>query len=125
MRIIATLIVSLFLCPLLFADQFNGYNERDWLRCSTGEFQNNISVTQTNTKLTFGQDTKALYVKNTGSTNEMYVDPRDGVALASDSNGGIKLNAGEDIELSSFQTRSVGLIASSGETTTAQVVACW
>ena len=55
----------------------------------------------------------------------MYVDPRDGVAVAADSDGGIKIEAGNNMELSSFQTRSIGLIASSAETTTAQVIVCY
>ena len=108
-----------------YAETKDGYNTGDWQRCTTGVFKNAISVSATNTQLTFTRDSKALYIKNTGDTNEMYVDPRDGTAAATDDDGGIKIEAGKDIELSQFQTHKLGLIASSGETTTAQVIACW
>lgn len=123
MRIL--LIIFLIICTPVFADTKNGYNSNDWLKCDTGVFKNAESISDTNTMLTFSKDTKALFIKNTGDTNEMYVDPRDGVAVASNDNGGILIEAGENIELSQFQTHKVGLIASSGESTTAQVIACW
>ena len=123
MKQILYVLIALILCTNAFATPFSGYNPTDAEVCTSGEFGNAVSVTDTNTAVNFSADSKAIYVENTGA-NELYFDPRDGVAAAT-STGGILLQAGEARSLSGFQTRSVGIIASSGETTTAFVEICY
>lgn len=123
-KIISLIVLFLFIgSSVALAKPYSGYSSRDWLRCTTGTFLNAQAVTATNTVITLSQDTKALYIKNVGA-NEVYVDPRDGIAVANDNDGGIKIESGDDFELSAFQTRSFGVIASSGETSTVQIITC-
>ena len=81
-----------------------------------------VSVTSTNSQVTFTRDTKAIYIENIGATNELFWDPSDGVAVADTSHS--KLEPGDNRSLSAFATLSIGIIASGGETTTALVEAC-
>jgi hypothetical protein len=122
--ILMAVVIGLSFCGIGLAATFNDYNERDFLKCDGGEFLGAQAVTATNTTLTFTKDTKALFIYNRGA-NEVYVDPRDGVAVASDANGGIRIEAGESRDLSAFQTRSVGIICSTTETSTVQVDVCY
>jgi len=109
---------------LVYAVEKNAYSSEEWERCSTGEFDASVTVTDVNTSITFTKDTKALFINNRGA-NEVYADPRDGIAVASDDDGGIFIDAGESRDLSSFKTHRLGLIASSGESTTVQVDVCY
>lgn len=118
------LVVLLLLSPFVaYADSFDDYRVEDVLQCTTWNVNNDVSVTDTNSQVTFTKDTKALYVENSGS-NELYYDPVDGVAVANGT-GGDKLEPGESRSWSGFKTRTVGLIASSGETSSAKVVGCY
>ena len=123
-KIILTTLLLILMPTLVFAVPYSGYRYEDSQRCSSGEFYNAVSVTDTNTNIALSADTKAIYVENIGTTNELYFDPRDGVAAAT-STGGIILRAGQSRAISGFETRNIGLIASSAETTTAYVEVCY
>lgn len=118
------LALTLGMSVLAYAQTKDVYNSDEFARCTTGEFDGSVAVTDTNTQLIFAKDTKALFVKNRG-TDEVYVDPRDGIAVASDDDGGILILANESRDLSSFQTHKLGLIASTAESTTVQVDVCY
>lgn len=123
-KLIAVLLaLTLFAQPVLAANKFDSYNEREWLRCTTMEINNAVAVTDTNTNVAFNRDAKAIYVENIGA-NELYLDVSDGIAVAS-ATGGILIPAGDNRSISSFQTRSIGLITSAAETTTAFVEVCY
>lgn len=124
-KVIALALVLMFVCSgSVWAKTYNDYNEQDFLRCDGGEFQGAVAITDVNTTLTFTKDSKAVYVFNRGA-NEVYVDPRDGVAVADNDNGGIRIEPNESRDLSAFQTRSIGIIASAAETATVQVDVCY
>jgi len=124
MKPILYIAAILLISNIAYAQTKDAYNRDEFTRCTFGEFDASVAVTDTNTQLTFTKDTKALFIKNRG-TDEVYVDPRDGVAVASDDDGGIFIDGGESRDLSSFQTHKLGLIASSAESTTVQVDVCY
>ena len=114
----------LLLSPFVsYGESFDDYRVEDVLQCTTWNLNNNVSVGDTNSQVTFTKDTKAIYIENSGS-NELYYDPTDGIAVANGT-GGDKLEPGESRSWNGFKTRSVGVIASSGESTTAKVVGCY
>jgi len=80
-----------------------------------------VSVSDTNTQVTFTRDTKAIYIENIGA-NEIFWDPADGVAVADTSHS--KLEPGDNRSLSTFATLAIGIIASSAESSTALVEVC-
>lgn len=123
--IVVAILATLLISPVCYASEKDVYSRDEFARCSNGEFDGSVAVTDVNTTITLAKDSKAIFIKNRGSTNEVYVDPRDGVAVASDDDGGILINPGESRDLSSFKTHKIGLIASSAESTSVQVDVCY
>lgn len=118
------LVLAMAFCGVVSAETYSAYNHGDWLRCTDGEFQGALAITDTNTKHSLSTDMKSGYVCNRGA-NEVYVDPRDGVAVADNDDGGIRVEPNECRRLDSFQARDIGLIASAGESTTVQLDVCY
>jgi hypothetical protein len=116
-------VFTLLFVPVALAETYSGYSEGDWRACTVEQRDNNIAVTDTNTKYSLSADAKALLIWNRGS-NEIFYDYNDGVAEATDT-GGTEVPAGESRNLGHVQARDIGLIASSGETSNVQIVACY
>lgn len=124
-KFLMILISAMFLLPSVgFSNpQGNWGTELQMMQCSHYE-SNSVSVSDVSSSVTFSKDTKAVYVENIGTTNEMYVN-LNGSTATTGSNGEILLTAGKNRSVSGFMTSSVSVVASSGETTTALVEACW
>lgn len=124
-KLMVMLVSLMFLLPSIgFSNPRGDWGtELQMMQCSHYE-SNSVSVTDTSSSVTFSKDTKAVYVENLGTTNEMYVN-LNGSTATTGSNGEILLNAGKNRSVDGFTTSSVSVIASSGETTTALVEACW
>ncbi len=116
-----TLLLCLF-TSVAFAQSFEDYTLQQVSQCDDVQVTI-VSATQANTAVTFANDTKAVYAINLGATNEAFVDLDDSVATAGTSDE-VQLNAGQSIAINGLKTRGIGVICSTGETTTVQVVAC-
>jgi len=112
----------LFLCfaPVLWCKSFDDYTIRQVSQCTKYTGNSSVNVTDVSTVVTFTKDTKAIYIENTGN-NELFFDLNDGTATTSD----YKLEPGENRSFVGFKTRTVSIICSSGETTTATVEVCY
>jgi len=69
-------------------------------KCTTYSAEQ-VSVTDSNTQVTFSRDTKAIYIENIGA-NELFFDPSDGVAVADTSHA--KLEPGDNRSLTAYAT---------------------
>lgn len=123
MKKLTFLVLLLCLSSVAFAASFDDYTLQQVSQCSklTAE---EVSATATNTTVDFTRDTKAIYVENTGATNEVYIAVNSGVATVGTANE-IKLKAGENRALVGFKTRSIGVVCDTAETTTVTVEACY
>lgn len=101
----------------------------DWAMVPEGDkctysLTNVVSSTQTNTTLTFDRDVKAIYIQNTDTANEIWVDLNDGVATAG-TDGETRIDPEENRSWFGFQTHKIGIINDSGETSEVLVDVCW
>lgn len=122
-KVILTLgFIIIFAMPVM-AKSFESFTTEQILQCENYETEE-IAVTSTNTTFSFTRTTKAVYVENTGSTHEAYIDLNDGTAVA-DADLALVLEPGANRSVSGFKTKTIGLIASAGESTTVRVEACF
>jgi len=122
MKVFSILLV-LILCfiPLVFATARGDDQTIEQItKCESYSGQQ-VSVTDTNTTVTFTTDTNAIYIENLGA-NEVFFAPDDGVAVADTSHG--KLEPGDNRSLSNYATTKIGFISSAAETSTILLEVC-
>lgn len=98
------------------------YTIRENKQCDTLK-ASTVSTSDVNTMLTYAKPTKGLYFENSGS-NEVYLDFHDGVATTGQDRETL-LAAGANRSFQGLHTSQIGLINSSGETSTVTVEACY
>lgn len=119
--LIATMLV-LGVSPV-YARSIEGYTAEAMAQCTHYESEE-VSATDSNTTVTFGKTTKAIYVENIGDTNEVYIDVNDGTATVGTGEE-ILLEAGRNQSLAGFKTIAIGVVCDSAETTTVLVEGCY
>lgn len=95
----------------------------DSMRQSTECENETVSVTDVNSTVSYTKTSKSVYIENTGSTDEAYVDVNDGIATVGWEDE-IKLRPGADRQINGFKTTEIGLICDTGESTTVFVETC-
>ena len=123
-KVICFLMIALMALTIpVYAKSFESYTAQQILQCEKMETEE-IAATQANTSLSFTRTTKALYIENLDSTNEVYVDLNDDTAVA-DADEAVVIDAGANRSYSGFKTKTIGFICDTGETATVRVEACF
>lgn len=121
--VLSGLLIVIGLVGRVHAKSFRSYTAAQMGQCSYYETED-ISATDTNTSFSFVRTTRGIYIENTGSTHEVYINLNGSPAVA-DADLSMVLEPYDNRSIAGFTTKTIGIICATAETTTVRIEGCF